>query len=572
MAFTGACGEGAGFKGCKKKDTHYEPTQQEEVETTNPPEEVETEPLEEVVISDDAVILNNNSIQELTSYDENGTLTFSETTSQLESLSPGDIIIGYVNENSPKGFLRRITQIDNNRSFDRSITTGTIIETEPCTLEELVEKGEVTSTELNEATFEVMHDIDEVLYDADGDFTTENDQITATGNILFGLNLNFKAKFNWGLEELLFTKTINGKLDLELESSSAVNNLNEKINIYKESLGLYTVMVGGFPVFVTPEIRVNVGLKGDVPESIFTHVTQNTTSTAGLSYHDGDWETINESSNYFDFEIDIPPENTTSNPPKVYVGLELDLFLYDVGGPYGEINGYSKLKIDINKNPWWELSGGLEAILGVKIDIMSLITAEYPATPINIFEEVLASADTGICIDADGDGYYNTDECGTEVDCNDNDNSIYPGAPEVCGNGIDEDCDGSDEECVAPPPELPDLTIKDVQAYYIYWNHLYSCVDVTVRNSGNADSPPYSIGGKWSFNCVNSGPSIWSFEKDDPDVLEAGKERIIGLCKSYPSNWCPPIQVEYVNVDSKNEVPESDEDNNRSGIVESIPY
>ncbi len=52
--------------------------------------------------------------------------------------------------------------------------------------------------------------------------------------------------------------------------------------------------------------------------------------------------------------------------------------------------------------------------------------------------------------DTDLDGFTRIGSCsGSADDCNDNSFSINPGALEVCGDGIDQDCNGIDEIC--PP-------------------------------------------------------------------------------------------------------------------------
>ncbi len=102
---------------------------------------------------------------------------------------------------------------------------------------------------------------------------------------------------------------------------------------------------------------------------------------------------------------------------------------------------------DAGTNP-----GATEACTGFDDDCDGLVDDADPS--------VDASTGSEWCDDLDRDGYYGdasstwacarpsgTAACASATDCDDGDSSVNPGMSEICGNGVDDDCDGSGYPC-----------------------------------------------------------------------------------------------------------------------------
>lgn len=159
-----------------------------------------------------------------------------------------------------------------------------------------------------------------------------------------------------------------------------------------------------------------------------------------------------------------------------------------------------------------------------------------------------------LCIgkDVDTDNYYSVEGCGTELDCNDFDNNIYPGAEEIV-NGFDDDCDNLIDEgiCSVLTQNYPTKTdvyadLNNWQDYSGYFEGDYlpertflisPAIDVGENNeqihhkitieytSTNLNKPKLFVGHSYK-NDINDVMNTY-YRTNGPVYVDSGKEYAI---------------------------------------------
>jgi hypothetical protein len=334
-------------------------------------------------------VLSDSSAQYLTDISEDGTiLTFSQNIADLENIVPGDILVIGITEITPYGLLAKVDFLSESNgetkihissaTLEDAIYDGDIVLSKTLSPNDVINTAALpdgvsllqSSKALESELFNINFD-NVILYDFDGNHATTSDQIIANGGISFSSRFDFMVKIRaFVLKELLFKNTLSETANLAISANVAVSLFDKKIEIARIALPSIKMMVGWLPVWITPVLTVDVGLNGEVSINVVTDITQEATLESGVSYDNGNWNPISDFSNRYDFN---PPSLSAGCNLQVHAIPQLALMVYGVLGVYGAVDGYLELNAELASLCLitWELWGGINVGVGVKVEVLS---------------------------------------------------------------------------------------------------------------------------------------------------------------------------------------------------------
>ena len=358
----------------------------------------------EVIIPATTKVLSEESLGYISSVTEDlSVITFADPTVELKSLTEGDVIVSDVSDATPYGLLRKVTGVTLKGD-------ELVVETTSATLEEAIQKAKIevdwslgsqegapnaflpfagVACAEDDSLFPIV--IDTVLYDLDGNNDTTDDQIKATGSLDLEADFDFLLDIDdHKVKELELTITITETAEMNISGDISLVDIHpEPVVLLSQKLPTVTIWAGWVPIVIVPKLSVHVGFDGEVTASISAGVTQEAKAKAGLRYKNGDWSPIKELSNTFDW---VSPSLDVKCQVKAYAGPVLSFLLYGISGPYGDVDGYLELEADPFKTPWWQLYGGINADIGIKVEVLGDEIADYELPGVIDYRKLLAEA------------------------------------------------------------------------------------------------------------------------------------------------------------------------------------
>jgi hypothetical protein len=361
-----------------------------------------TPPPPDVVVRDQAKVLDPSTRTALEEFKADGTLVFTGAV----SAKTGDVMVSEPSPNAPNGLLRKVVST-------QTVGGKTVVQTEQAKLGDVIKKGALkVQRELTEADSEgitplvagsvvqtrgtraagLTYNLNVVLFDKDGNTSTTNDQVKASGSLnlkpVFDLELSLDCGFL-----CIYDNDLDFKFAIGLEERAALKiiakvafSANKEIPVFTQNFTPITFFIGPVPVVIKPRFTIKIKLDGSIGVDIDFEAVQKFTAVAGVKY-DSEWRNISEISNTFESTLASASVNVNATAK---VPLNAEFLLYGVVGPFIELTPKIGFDAVIPRDPVWKLFGGVEGKVGIHVDILGY-TKDFSANLFDLTAQIAES-------------------------------------------------------------------------------------------------------------------------------------------------------------------------------------
>jgi len=211
---------------------------------------------------------------------------------------------------------------------------------------------------------------DVVLYDADGNLVTSDNQVRASGSFSFSPSVELVLEIRKGLiHRFSFSCNANVGGTLKLVAGAQAASFQSEHTLATYYFQPVIVLIGELPVVIEPVLELKVGVEGSFDIGLEGEIQANAQASAGLSYQNGSWQS------WKDWQCQLEGTQATAAAAleaKAYAGGVASIAFYGFISP--STSGAEQAE------PWYRLYGGLQGIAGIKVAVLGQELVDYSAT------------------------------------------------------------------------------------------------------------------------------------------------------------------------------------------------
>ncbi|MEV4541581.1 fibronectin type III domain-containing protein [Micromonospora echinaurantiaca] len=191
--------------------------------------------------------------------------------------------------------------------------------------------------------------------------------VRVVGSVSVSPSVNLSVEWGWfSVKSATFTGTLSQDASLTASAQAASGCNLGPVPLLPTPVRFtpITFSIGPVPVVVTPQLQFYLSANGTVSAQVTAAAIQRASGTLGLSWSDAGLRPIAQTSSSFSY---TPPTPSASASLRASVGPRLELFLYGLAGPYLTAGITVELSANPTAEPWWTLTGGLDAGAGIAL-------------------------------------------------------------------------------------------------------------------------------------------------------------------------------------------------------------